>query len=946
MMPILVNHNIIHYIPDLFHYHSGDKCIFLGKTEATIPNIMIKRLSFLAALFMLATSLAAQQTTLPLSGKWQYKLDTLNEGIQQEWYRQSFHKEINLPGTLDDAGIGAPPELSIDSVHRQVMLNLSRKHRYIGVVWYRKEIDVPAALANQPVSVYLERALWKTSVWIDNKFAGTADNISTPQQFRVAWKLRPGKHVIVLRIDNEQQHLTGDATHAYTDGTQIKWNGVIGKMALIPQEEGSIRLAEVHPDLFAKKVNVVVKLHETDAPDQPHSLQVELGFKGKKVAQQTVAIKDNVVQITLPVDTPALWDEFTPNLYTASIKIVANGRILDARELQFGFRQLGNANSLLQINGHRLFLRGTLECGIFPLTGYPPMEKSGWIKVFHAAREYGLNHLRFHSWCPPAAAFEVADSLGFYLQVELPLWTNVGADKPTLDFLIQEAYDILATYGNHPSFCFFSMGNELEGDFGWLNHLVKELKAADKRRLYTTTAFSFGHGSWPQPEDDFYITQWTKKGWVRGQGIFNDEVPGFKQDFSSAIENLPVPVVTHEIGQYSVYPDLKEIGKYTGVLDPLNFKAIRKDLEKKHLLSLSPAYLMASGQHAANLYKEEIERALKTPGFSGFQLLGLQDFTGQGTALVGLLNAFWESKGIITGTEFSRFCGPVVPLLRFEKAVYTASEDFQAQASLANFSNKEMQEIKAAWSVTDLTGKVYGAGILPLAQVGIGNDNPLGSFSLKLKNIKKAQQLIVKLAIKGTSFSNQWNIWVYPDQLPPTDPAVFFTTSLEEALQHLNKGKTVILNPDTSSLQGVEGRYAPVFWSPVHFPNQPGTMGLLIDSKHPALRDFPTDSYSNWQWWDLVRNSKTIIIDSLQGDIQPVVRPIDNFFKNRKMAAILEAKVGKGKLILCAMDIHTDLDKRIVAKQLRFSLSRYAAGSSFNPTTWLTPQELKTFIFK
>lgn len=907
---------------------------------------MIKRLSLLAAFLILATNLTAQQTGLSLSGKWQYKLDTLNEGIQQEWYRLPFRDAIHLPGTLDDAGIGTAPELSIDSMHRQVMLNLSRKHRYIGVVWYRKEIDIPAAMANQPMSVYLERVLWKTTLWIDNQLAGTAENISTPQQFSIPWKLKPGKHVIVLRIDNQQQHQTGDATHAYTDGTQIKWNGVIGKMALIPKAAGSIRIAEVHPDLPGKKVKVVVKLHETDNRDQLSTLQVALGFKGKVIAAQSIAIKDHTVQMEIPVDTPAQWDEFTPNLYTANIKVVKDGNTLDTRNLQFGFRQLGNANSLLQINGHRLFLRGTLECGIFPLTGYPPMEKSGWLKVFTAARSYGLNHLRFHSWCPPAAAFEVADSLGFYLQVELPLWTSVGDDKPTLDFLIQEAYDILDTYGNHPSFCFFSMGNELEGDFGWLNHLVKALKTADNRRLYTTTAFSFGHGRWPQPEDDFYITQWTKQGWVRGQGVFNDEVPGFKQDFSSAIENLPVPIVTHEIGQYSVYPDLKEIDKYTGVLDPLNFKAVRKDLEKKHLLSLASAYLMASGKHAANLYKEEIERALKTPGFSGFQLLGLQDFTGQGTALVGLVNAFWESKGIITGTAFSRFCGPVVPLLHFEKAVYTTSEDFHAQASLANFSNQEMQAVKAEWRVTDPTGKTLGAGVLSVAKAGIGNDNSLGSFSLKLKKIRKAQALTVRLSIKGTSFNNQWNIWVYPAQLPATDPGVFFTTSLEEALQQLDAGKTVILNPDTAALQGVEGRYAPVFWSPVHFPNQPGTMGLLIDANHPALHNFPTDSYSNWQWWDLVRHSKTMIIDSLGLDIQPIVRPIDNFFKNRRMAAIIEAKVGKGKLILCSMDIHTDLEKRTVAKQLRFSLSRYAAGKTFHPTALLTAQELKTFIFK
>lgn len=113
-----------------------------------------------------------------------------------------------------------------------------------------------------------------------------------------------------------------------------------------------------------------------------------------------------------------------------------------------------------------MFLRGTLECCIFPLTGYPPTTKEGWSKVFRSAKEWGLNHLRFHSWCPPKAAFEVADSLGFYLQVELPLWSlNVGENPAMNQFLYDEAKRILSEYGNHPSFCFLSLGNELQPDF-------------------------------------------------------------------------------------------------------------------------------------------------------------------------------------------------------------------------------------------------------------------------------------------------------------------------------------------------------------------------------------------------------------------------------------------------------------------------------------------------
>lgn len=293
-----------------------------------------------------------------------------------------------------------------------------------------------------------------------------------------------------------------------------------------------------------------------------------------------------------------------------------------------------------------MFLRGTLECCIFPLTGYPPTTKEGWLKVFRSAKEWGLNHLRFHSWCPPKAAFEVADSLGFYLQVELPLWSLTVGENPEMNqFLYNEAKRILSEYGNHPSFCFLSLGNELQPDFEFLGGLLDSVKALDSRHLYTTTSFTF--------EKDMAIglsrtmislsLNGLKRLGARTRS-FDVEMPNFNKDYSASVDSMPVPVITHEIGQYAVYPDLKEIEKYTGVLEPLNFKGVKQELENKNLLEKADDYLSASGHLAAILYKEEIERAMKTPGISGFQLLDLHDFPGQGTALVGLLNAFGKAK--------------------------------------------------------------------------------------------------------------------------------------------------------------------------------------------------------------------------------------------------------------------------------------------------------------
>jgi len=380
------------------------------------------------------------------------------------------------------------------------------------------------------------------------------------------------------------------------------------------------------------------------------------------------------------------------------------------------------------------------------------------------------------------------------------------------------------------------------------------------------------------------------------------------------------------------------------VLDPSNFKAVRHDLRKKGMLGLAEPYLKSSGMLSANLYKEEIERALKTAGVGGFQLLDLHDFPGQGTALVGLLNAFWDSKGIITPAEFRQFCAPVVPLLRFDKATYTNNETFVASAELANFSDKTIED-QLDWTISSEDNKVLFKGKLQQQAIPVGNGQKIGTFSVSLRSITRAQQLNVTLGLANSQVSNHWKIWVYPSAISKVSPNVIFTTSADSAITYLKEGASVILNPDTAAIRGVDGRFAPVFWSPVHFPDQPGSMGLLINEKHPALADFPTAYYSDWQWWDLVTNSKSMIIDGFPGGPTPIVRVIDNFFKNRNMASLMEFKVGTGKLIICSMDIHHNLSERPAARQLKFSLMNYAGSKAFEPVQNIGVGELRK-LFK
>ncbi|MDZ7936483.1 MAG: glycoside hydrolase family 2 TIM barrel-domain containing protein [Emticicia sp.] len=898
-------------------------------------------------LLVLIVEAASVKAQISLKGQWNYRLDSLNVGQNQNWQNQKFDDKITLPGTLDDAKIGKRASQDTTQMNKNVMLMLTRKHRYIGAAWYQKEIVITKELEN--ATLFLERVIWKTDCWIDGKFIGTQSSLSTPQQFKTG-KLSVGKHNIVLRIDNSKHHDISfdNFAHAYTDGTQIIWNGVIGEFKIIPQSNVQISDMQVFANAEKGSANLDLSIENGLFSSENTSLLIKI-YKGNKLLSthsEALSPQSQKVKVELSVKNHQTWDEFNPNLYKVSAEIISSKKQkLAEKKTSFGFRKLENNNGHIQVNGRRVFMRGTLDCNIYPIEGHPPMDKKGWNKVFMAAKNYGLNHIRFHSWCPPKAAFEVADSLGFYLQVELPLWAlKVGEDKPTLRFLEEEAQQIIKNYGNHPSFCFWSMGNELEGDFNWLNNMVANLKKQDNRRFYAATTFTFqkGHGKEPEPNDDYFVTQYTKNGWVRGQGVFNAEIPNFRTDYSKSVEGLKIPLITHEIGQYSVFPDLTEIPKYTGVLEPLNYQAVRHDMRKKGLLSLADSFKLASGKFAVKLYKEEIERAIKTNNISGFQLLDIHDFSGQGTALVGILNAFWESKGLITPDEFREFCSPVVPLLQFEKATYTNNEKFIATAQVSNFSNKEMQ-VAAEWVIKNSTSKVISRGKLPTSLLKIAN-NTIGEFEVSLENILRAEELTITLQIPNTNYKNSWKIWVYPAKPDNNSTGVTFTNKFDEAMEALDKGMAVVFNPDTSTIKGVDGRFTSVFWSPVHFPNQPGTMGLLCNPKHPALANFPTDFYSNWQWWDLVMHSKTLILDEIPQKITPLVRMVDNFFKNRNMGTVIESKVGKGRLILCSMDLKSDLENRPAARQLKYSLMQYAQSNAFNPQIELSKEQLSKLL--
>ncbi|MDR1224413.1 MAG: beta-galactosidase, partial [Tannerella sp.] len=580
------------------------------------------------------------------------------------------------------------------------------------------------------------------------------------------------------------------------------------------------------------------------------------------------------------------------------------------------------------------------------LTGYPSMEAEYWQKIYRRCKEFGLNHVRFHSWCPPEVAFEIADREGIYLQVECGVWANLGSSigdgNPPDKWLYAESERIVKEYCNHPSFCMFLHGNEPGGKnhVEFLSRFVDYWKARDPRRVYTSGA------GWPYiPNADYWSTHAPRT--HAHANVLNDLPPQTAYDWREVIREKTMPVVSHEIGQWCVYPNFEEIPKYTGVLKAKNFEIFRDFLAARHLGDLSGKFLYASGRLQTLCYKAEIEAALRTPGFAGFQLLDLHDFPGQGTALVGVLDPFWDTKGYVDGAEYSRFCNATVPLARMEKLVWTNAETFSATVEVSHFAAKPLPGAVIEWELTDdATKNLFVRGTVT-KDLPVDNCIEISRIEYALSTVTNPSRLTLTVRIAGTEYANDWHVWVYPETVPSPADRPYFTTRFDDAIARAQAGASVLFCPPVDALNTektgkITVGFTPVFWNTSWFPGQkPNTLGLYCDPSHPALAAFPNDGYSDFQWWDLMKNCAPLLMDDLPPSFRPVVYIIDDWFKPHRLGLLYEAKIGKGKLMVCGADLTRDPDKRPAARQFRRSLEQYMSSDKFNPSQELQPELIK-----
>jgi beta-galactosidase len=946
------------------------------------------------------TAVAYQR--IDLSGTWQFALDPTDSGVREQLFSKDLRGRIKLPGVLQSQNYGneistsTPWVLSLydrfwylredykpytERGKVKVPFLSQPPRHYLGAAWYQRDIQIPQYLQGRRFVLTLERPHWETTVWVDAQRIGSDRSLVAPHVYDLG-TLSPVRHRLTIRVDNRMIMPYRPDAHSVSDSLAGSWNGIVGKIELTDTGRVWIDDVQVFPNLAQKSMLIKVRIGNVTGRSGEGTLTAIWPDVGIVPVNWDEHGGTAEVEVPLRFDAPT-WDEFHPRFLPLRLWLKGTG-FDEYKQLNVGLRDFHAEGKEFVLNGVPIIFRGTHNGGDFPLTGYPPTDVEYWQKLFETCRKWGLNHMRFHSWCPPEAAFEAADQLGFYLQPEPGMWNEISPGTPMERMLYEETDRMIKAYGNHPSFMLLSASNEPKGKWKEsLSKWVEHYRKVDPRRLYTSGT---GHTEKEVPN----LTEGTDYLAIQriGPMMLRRESAWFGGDYGESLVDVNVPVISHEVGQWVAYPDYSIIKKFTGYMRPGNFEIFRDSMSAHGLLEKDRDFARESGRFQLACYKEEIEANLRTPGLGGFQLLDLHDYLGQGTALVGLLDAFWEPKSYVDADEFREFCNTTVPLARLPKRIFTNADTLIADVEVAHFGAEPMENSMAVWRIA-AGDKLVAQGEWGARTIPIGKNIPLGRITANLAEVSALGEykLTVTLApvsffssvdrrilpgpnvVRGsTYFENEWTIWIYPgaeatnvpiSELPGTPKCprsrsadIFITRSWDEAEQKLAAGGRVLFVPRNSDLDWTSPPLdtVPVFWNRLMGPAWGRMLGLWIQmdqsqTKSYALGNFITSESFDWQWAAIIGNVRAVNLDRLPPEIEPVVWAIDDWNRNYKLGVIFECAVGDGRLLISAIDVTKPADSNPVSRQLRYSLLNYMVSDCFQPNVPVTREQMRDLFF-
>lgn len=893
------------------------------------------------------------------------------------------HRDVGANQWHPDAVLGnAAGEIDKDA---PIATRFTRRHTYEGEARISRKITVPD-YGTDRLFVLAERAR-ALRLLVDGEACSVfrQGTLSTPYIFELTGAA-PGEHEFTFLSDNSYPGMPKAAIYyssAATDETQTNWNGILGECSMYTRPQNFIDSLRVYPRAVKKEeknkaggyvLDVCVELAPgakkvyKDAKiilqsealaagelEDTQTLTEIISYSGEGLAEAGTDKEENPKTMEiwfrdLPLrENVKLWDEDEGNLYEMAVTL-DNGMSAEDKggstaecRTRFGIRSFGdNGSGRLALNGRAIFLRGEANCAEYPETGHPPMTIPEWKEMLLKYRSYGINFVRFHSHCEPEAAFAAADELGMLLQPELSHWDPKDAfgTEESYRYYRAELVDLLKTYANHPSFVMLTLGNELQAqDEGRerMRELVRTAKRMDPTRLYANGSNAFYGEEGCDPESDFYTSQSCKDVVICGtfsgmRGYLNENYPSADRTYDEAMAEIrkeyQKPVFSFEVGQFEVLPDFEELESFHGISDPVNLKLIKKRVEERGLLPTWEKYVEATGELSRLAYREEIEAAMRTRELSGISLLGLQDFPGQGTALVGMMNSHLEPKpyDFARPERFREFFQECRILVKLPHYTYEAGERLIAEVEAANFGKRNIEGV-FCWTLAGKKSVSENGNCEPAeiksknTVIATGEDTEIticrpgsytevGSLDIPLDFVEKNTALTLKVRI-GDSIS-AYPIWVYRKTTPVCPENVYETRAFDvKTREILQNGGRVYLSPDADKES---------------LPNSIKTQ-------------FTTDFHTDWQWW--IMATKRAVI--LPHPMKTIITEMDSYAFLRPMAQMIEFRCLKGKVLLSTMELHKSQQYPEV-RALQASIYTYLSGENFEPAEEITEEELSMLV--
>lgn len=936
---------------------------------------------------------------IDLSGSWQLELENGETG------------EITLPGILQGQGFGEVPGKDTDWVSglHDPLWYLREEYRYgqergtrvpfmsqpprhyLGKAYYSRTFEVPCEEEGRQGRLWIECTKWQSQVWLDGKLVGQDRTLCAPHEIELG-ALTKGQHTLRVCLDNSMLLPYRPDGHGVTEALGGAWNGMAGRICVRLTPAVEIRELRVYPDYPEKNcpagdceskdcealdcavdgsvsVDSKRKGFEVRVRILNHTreeVQAQLGMEAH-CSPEEVILPPGEKWLTLRGTAPAesCWDEFTQRLEEVTVTLYTCYGEHSAGTV-FGFRDIRTQDGLFLVNGRPSYLRGTHFGGDYPITGYPECGMEWWRDKLRIVKEWGLNFIRFHSYCPPEAAFRAADEAGVYLQVECGMWNVFNEEDgscPMAEEAYAEAVRIIRAFGNHPSFVMLSPSNEPGGE--WLAPLsgwVERCRMEDDRRLYTIQS------GWPYPvppaqiEGTDYV-YFHRSGFGLPPGGTIRNTPGWMgKDYRESLEGIRYPVICHELGQWCSYPDYRVTDSFGGYLEPSNFEVFRESLKAHGMEGLDSDFAYHSGKLQVLMYKEELEANFRTPHMYGFELLDLHDYLGQGTALVGVLDAFWQPKGYVTPEEWKEFCGQTVLLARLPGRVFVEDEKVTAPVEICHFGREPLEYVTLHCRLErrdDKGTEIEQEAFFHLEKICLGKNHEVGEIELSFAHTAKPSGYTLTLEIQDRGISNHWDLWVYPgntdrigqsgrtaeDQTmqEPQDAALVITESWSAMQKGLEEGKRVLFCPPAQTLDYScpPFPFRPAFWNAQMGPSWGRGMGIICDAEHPAFRFFPTDTFAGWQWEQVMKGARGFNLEHMPQELPLLVRAVDEWNRNLPMALLFECRVGEGRLVLSTLDLLHGTKERPAAAWLRRSLEEYMASDDFCPAVEVNMEAIR-----